>query len=244
MNWASTPPALTSTQWATEFNEVKNYGGADSTLRTAEQTDVAKFWSIFPTKQYNNLFQQVAVQRKLNALQSARLFAMGNLVSADVVIACWDSKYDYLFWRPQFLVPGADTDGNPATTGDPNWKPLLATPNHPEYPAAHGCNTSAMAEMFTVFFGTSKINLDVASTVPGLLHPTRHYATANDLVVEIINARVWGGLHYRGSVISGAALGQKVARYTLSRYFLPVRRSSQACGAPAWLPALRIFAPQ
>ncbi len=102
---------------------------------------------------------------------------------------------------------------------DPSFVPLIGTPPHPEYPSAHGCVTSAQAEVFAAFLGTQHIRVDIPSTVPGLA--ARHYATANDLTKEIINARVWGGIHYRESDITGANLGRKVAHWTLKRYFLP-----------------------
>jgi hypothetical protein len=159
--------------------------------------------------------------RGLNAAQSARLFAMGNLIGADALIACFDAKYHYLFWRPQFAIPQGDSDANPDTIGDPSWTPLLATPNHPEYPAAHGCLTAAEAEVFATFFDTKRIEVDLTSMVPNLTHTTRHYQRTSDLVQEMVNARVWGGIHYRQSVEAGVDLGQQVARWTLKRYFRP-----------------------
>lgn len=215
------PPALTSQQWAKEYNEIKSLGAANSTTRTAEQTDIARFFSGSPVVMFNSAYQQIIQNKGLDALQAARLYAMGNMVGADAAIACFDAKYTYLFWRPVFAIPQGDTDGNPATAGDPTWTPLLTTPNHPEYPAAHGCQTSAQAEMFAAFLGTDNINLDLTSTVPNLTTTTRHYQTVNDLETEIVNARVWGGLHYRQSVEQGVALGGQVARWSLERYFQP-----------------------
>ncbi len=215
------PPALTSQQWATEYNEVKSLGRVDSTTRTAEQTDIARFFSTNGIVQFNIAYQYVTATRGLDALQAARLFAMGNLVGADSGIACFDAKYHYLFWRPIFAIQQGDTDGNPDTVGDPTWTPLLATPNHPEYVAAHGCFTSAQTEMFATFLHTDKIDIDLTSTVPGLVKTTRHYQTVRQLDTEIVNARVWGGIHYRESVIQGVKLGRKVASWTLDRYFGP-----------------------
>jgi len=216
------PPQLASREWSTEFNEVSRFGGTNSGARTAEQTDVARFWSTNSVVQYNNGFKQVALDGELDAAETARLFAMGNLVGADALIACFDAKYHYLFWRPQFSVPMADSDGNPDTAGDPTWTPLLATPNHAEYPAAHGCLTSAEAEVFAEFLGTKRIAVDFTSTIPNLEYPTRHYRRVADLVQEIIDARVWGGVHYRESVVKGVNLGREVARWTLRRYFLEI----------------------
>lgn len=208
------PPALTSKEWAAQFDEMKRMGGAASTERTPEQTDIARFWSTNAIAQYNTLFKQLAQENGYDAHQTARLYAMGNLVGADALIACFDTKYHYLFWRPQFAIVQGEG-------GDPDWKPLLATPNHPEYPAAHGCLTAAEAQVLTTFLGTNQINIDLTSTVADLKQPTRHFATATDLVNEMENARVWGGLHYRASVAKGTELGRNVARWVLARNFLP-----------------------
>jgi hypothetical protein len=214
------PRALASRTWAADFNEVKAIGSVDSPYRTAEQTDIARFWTTNPIVQYNTAYREIALEWNLDAVQTARLFAMGNLVGADALIACFDAKYQYLFWRPQFAIPSGDSDDNPATVGDPAWKPLLGAPPHPEYPSGHGCLTGAQAKVFATFFRTNRIELDLTSTVPNLLQPTRHYASVNDLTEEVMNARVWGGIHFRDATIKGVALGDKVAHWTLKRNFL------------------------
>jgi hypothetical protein len=135
------------------------------------------------------------------------------------LIGCFDAKYHYLFWRPMIAIPQGDMDGNPQTPGDPTFVPLLGTPAHPEYPSAHGCLTSAEAEVFTSVLGTQEIKVTIPSTVLNI--PARYYASAKDLTREIIDARVWAGIHYRESAVKGANLGRKVAQWTLSRYFLP-----------------------
>jgi hypothetical protein len=213
------PPDLSSAEWAEQFNETRLYGHRDSQVRTAEQTTVARFWSSIPLTQYNLAYQQIASTRQLSALDTARLMAMGNMVGADALIGCFDAKYHYLFWRPAFAIPQGDNDGNPNTSGDPGFVPLLGTPAHPEYPAAHGCATAAQAEVFAMFLGTQHIGVTIPSTVAGIT--ARYYASANDLTEEIIDARVWGGIHYRGSGVAGANLGRKVAHWTLKRYFVP-----------------------
>ena len=140
------------------------------------------------------------------------------MVVLDALIGCFDAKYHYLFWRPVYAIPQGNTDGNPNTVADPTFIPLLPTPPYPEYPLAHGCLTAAEAEMFAEFLGTQHIALTIPSTNGT---PARYYATANDLTKEIIDARVWAGIHYRESVIKGTTLGRKVAHWTLDRYFLP-----------------------
>jgi hypothetical protein len=216
------PTELTSRAWAANFNEVKAIGRLVSSSRTAEQTDVALFWSAQPIPQYNGVFKQIALRHQLNSVQAARLFAMGNLVGADAEIACFEAKYHYLFWRPQFAIPQGDTDGNEATVGDPTWKPLLATPAHPDYPSSHSCLTAAVAEVLAIFLGTQRIDIDVTSPVPNLLHPTRHFDRAIDLTQELMNARVWGGIHFRDATVKGVILGRNVTHWTLKRYFEPV----------------------
>ncbi|HSL29218.1 MAG TPA: vanadium-dependent haloperoxidase [Anaerolineales bacterium] len=213
------PPDLNSPEWARQYNEVLAYGRADSNVRTAEQTQIARFWSSVPLIQYNVAYQQISSARGLTALEAARLMAMGNMVGADALIGCFDAKYHYLFWRPVFAIAQGGTDGNPHTSPDPTFSPLLGVPAHPEYPSAHSCVTSAQAEVFAKFLGTQHIGVTIPSTVTGI--PAQYYARANDLTQEIINARVWAGLHYRVSDVTGADLGRKVAHWTLKRYFLP-----------------------
>lgn len=213
------PPDLSSAEWAADYNETRLYGHRDSTLRTAEQTIAAKFWSSVPLTQYNQAYQLIVNDRQLGALEAARLMAMGNTVAADALIGCFDAKYHYLFWRPAFAIPQGENDGNPDTAGDPGFVPLLGTPPHPEYPSAHGCVTSSQAEVFAEFLDTQHIGVTIPSTVSGI--PERYYADANDLTKEIIDARVWAGIHYRTSDVTGANLGRKVAHWTLKRYFLP-----------------------
>jgi hypothetical protein len=218
------PPALSSRKWATEFNEVKAYGAANSTVRSPEQTAVAEFWNANAVNQSNQAFQDVAITHRMDLVDAARVLAMGNLVDSDAGIACWDSKYHYLFWRPIMAIRNAQIDGNPATTPDPNWTPLLITPNHPEYPAAHTCLSGAEAEMYAVVLGTHHIDVTIhgsADGTPNNWAATHTFKTVNDLQREVVNARVWAGLHYRGSALEGLELARNVARWTLSRYFLP-----------------------
>jgi hypothetical protein len=213
------PLALNSRAWADDFHEVKTIGSLTSPTRSAEQTDIARFWTTNPIVQYNAAFKELALARHLDAVQTARLFAMGNIVGADALIACFDAKYAYLFWRPQFAIPLGDSDNNPATIADPAWKPLVGTPPHPEYPSGHGCLTGAEARVFASFLGTKQIAIDLTSTVPDLQQPRRYYARASDLTQEVTNARVWGGIHFRDATTEGLVLGERVADWTLKRNF-------------------------
>jgi hypothetical protein len=223
------PPSLSSPRWVAAFNEIKSLGAADSTTRTPEQTAIAIFWTANVVRQYNALARSIATRLRLDVPGTARLLAMTNEVGADAMIAMMEAKFHFLFWRPVTAidptsvtgdgfgpVPGFD-DGNPATKEQPGWRPLLATPNHAEYPSAHVNVSSAIVEVLTRFLGTDAIDVDVQGGPT--LTETRHYATADDLRAEVADARVWGGLHYRFSVQAGSAMGREIADYDLRHGF-------------------------
>jgi len=229
------PPALTSSEWVAAFNELKTIGGANSTVRTADQANIAKFYTANVVRQYNGVVRALADARRLGVPDTARLAAMVNVVAADAGIATLNAKYHYLFWRPVTAIDptsvsadgfGTTTgfdDGNPATVEQPGWRPLLATPNHPEYPCAHCVLTSALAQVLTSFLGTDQINVDLHGFDPsgptGNLNAVRHFATTSDLRTEVANARMWGGLHYRFSTVAGLAMGKSIATYDLAHAF-------------------------
>ncbi len=227
------PPSLSSQQWVRAFNELKT-DGASTNPNTAEMT-VAKFWTANVIRQYNRLARDVATAKSLDLVDTARLVAMVNTVGADAQISVMYAKYHYLFWRPVTAIdptsvtadgfgptPGY-SDGNAATTEQAGWRPLITTPNHPEYPAAHGSLTGSESQVFSQFLGTDAIDVDIHGFDPagpaGNLNAVRHFATADDLRAEIINARVWGGMHYRFSGQAGVKLGRDVAEYDLAHAF-------------------------
>ena len=217
--YRSVPPyALTSTEYATDYNEVKDVGGATSLTRTPAQTEAARFWTTNMVIQTNAAYRQLATNRSLNLIDTARLMVMGNMVATDSLIATFDTKYFYNFWRPVTAIHKADTDGNAATAPDAMWMPLVMTPNFPEYVAGHGSFVSAQAEMYTQFFGTTQIEIDLDSSVTGT---TRHYATADAMRTEIVDARTWGGLHFRTSSVLAVALGQQLVQDALTNDFIP-----------------------
>jgi hypothetical protein len=218
---ADPPPALSSSEYAEELNEVKAYGAVNSPVRSPEQTAVAYFWNGNAINQYNQAFRDLATEHGFDRVDAARALAMGNLVGTDALIACWKSKYLYMFWRPYTAIRHADVDGNPATLADPTWLPLVNTPNHPEYPSAHGCLTGAEAQVFSSLLGTNRIDVKIWGGTNGgtTLTTFRRFEKVNDLVRDIENARVWIGFHYRGSVEAGVALGRKVAKYDLKHSF-------------------------
>jgi hypothetical protein len=231
------PPSLQGEEWVEAFNQIKAYGASTGSARTDEQTRIAQFWSASVIRQYNRVGRDLTSAAP-DLLKAARLLAMVNLVGADALMSGLHAKYHYLFWRPVTAidptavtadglgpVPGFD-DGNPGTVEQVGWRPLLTTPNHPEYPAAHGVITSAMAEVFSTFLDTNQIELDVPgfdpAGPPGNLNAVRHFDMPNDLRAEIIDARLWAGLHYHFSSVAGVVLGRKVAKYDLRHAFRPI----------------------
>jgi hypothetical protein len=233
------PPSLSSLEWTDAFEQLKKHGSVSSKARSPEQTTTALFWTANVVRQYNRAIRDVADEKGLSLLESARLQAMVNMIGADALIAGLNAKYTFLFWRPVTAidptavvadgfgaVPGVE-DGNSLTHEEIGWRPLVGTPNHPEYPAAHGTITSAMVEVFSAFLGVSDFAFKIRGFDPagamGNLDAVRTFRRPNDLRHEIIEARLFAGLHYHFSSVAGVVLGRKVAKYDLRGSFQPVR---------------------
>jgi hypothetical protein len=212
------PPSLRSLEYARDFIEVKYLGRVDSRVRSAEQTAVARFWTDHDLPQWNRNLLRLADARGMSAIETARMLAMAHVAGGDAMIGCFDAKYHYLSWRPVHAIPRADTDGNVFTLLDPTWQPLLGTPNHPEYPSAHACHTTAIAEALESFFERSHLRFSVDSLVTG---ETRHYKRFREVIDEVNNARVWAGFHFRYSQDDGSRIGRRVARFVARNFFQP-----------------------
>ena len=212
------PPDLGSQQWAREFNEVKLLGAANSSVRTAEQTEIALFWTANPVATYFGAFGQLAIDRHLSLSKSARLLAMLSVAFTDGGIGCWNAKYHFSFWRPVTAIPNGAIDGNAETEADPAWLPLASTPPHPEFPAAHGCATGAIARTLENFFGTPNVKFSVNSAVT---HTTHTYYNVGQLETEAYWARIYAGFHYRHSLDEGFQLGHRVAEQLNQNFFQP-----------------------
>jgi hypothetical protein len=225
------PNALTSAAYAEDFNELKEVGSLTSTTRTADQTDAAIFWQEHLHGFMNRLMRNLATTQGLDIVQSARLFAMTNMAAADAAIGCWNDKYYWQFWRPITAIREANTDGNPETQADPTWVPLfgpatpvftppaLVTPPFPDHPSGHTCGTAAFMQTLKNFFGTDKIAFSAISNKSGTARSFDRFSIATK---EVIDARVWAGIHFRTSDTQGAVLGKKVAQYLKKHYFEPV----------------------
>jgi hypothetical protein len=209
------PPALDSGRYTRDYIEIKAIGSLTSTTRTSEQTEIGRFWLGTPSAIWNGVARQVIAARGLDLSDTARTFALMYMATYDAAIACWDAKYTYNFWRPQAAIRNGHLDGNNATDGDPAWTPLFPTPPHPEYISGHSTLSSAMGSMLGFLFGDDPgITLVALSpTNPGF---PRQWTTFSQGIDEVIDARVYSGIHYRTSDEVGARVGRQVARFVLT----------------------------
>ena len=203
------PPARNSELYARDYNEIKTIGVSTGSSRSAQQTQIALFWRASPTAIWNNVLRQLVQTRNSDLSENARLFALFYLAAADASIACWDAKYKYNFWRPQPAIINGASDGNDATVGNLTWQPLVATPPHPEYPSGHTANSSAMAKILTAEFQDTP-GVPIVVTLSGI---TRQWNSLSEAVEEVIDARVYSGIHFRNSDEVGARMGRQVAQF-------------------------------
>lgn len=224
------PTPLWSQEWVDDFNRTKTWGALVNSPRTPDQTTIGLFWVPNAGPMYNGMLSDLATAHALNVLDTARLFAMTFTAYGDAVIGCLNAKYFFNFWRPVTAIQEGDTDGNPATAGDPNWLPLATTPNHPEYPAAHGCVTGAVTSVLELYFGTPNLTFSVTSTyaIPpalggGTQTTARAFNSTKALLREVQAARIYGGMHFHHSIVQGTVLGQKVARHLVNNFFRPLQ---------------------
>ena len=214
------PPALTSAEYARDFNEVKSFGSATSSVRSAYQTETAEFWQLdTPTDMWDRVADALAQQHHLNLLKTARLLAFVNLAEADASFAVWDAKTTFNSWRPVTAIVQAEFDGNPDTTPDATWLPLLVTPYFQEYPSAHSGVSSAAVTVLKSFFGDS-VSFTVTSN--GLSGVNRSFTSFSDAVAQVADARVFAGFHFRFSCNDAAQLGAQVANYAESVLMQPI----------------------
>lgn len=209
------PDSLTSHAYTVDFNETKALGRVDSTERSPEQTETARFWNEQAMVFYNRNLRSLAVENELDALETARMMAMVHVSAADSLVGCWEAKFHYLFWRPQTAIQRADTDGNPDTLQDPTWTHLFLG-NHPEYPSGHACFTSAVTRALKSYFGTDRVPWSLTSNVTGT---TRSFDRLSDIRAQVADARVWGGLHFRKSTDDGDLLGKRTTHFVLQHNF-------------------------
>jgi PAP2 superfamily len=212
------PLDLGSNQYAREFEEVKSLGSLGSTARSADQTHAARYWAENPPGTWSRVFRTLSAQQGLSLVENARFFAVLYMTAADALISVWDDKARWSFWRPITAIREADTDGNDATTQDTGWLPLIGNPPYPEHPSGHLGLSGSIVRTLQHFFGTDEIGW-TDTNVGGL---TRSFATLSQARDEIIDARVWSGIHFRTADEAGAHIGKQVSNYGHARYFKPV----------------------
>jgi hypothetical protein len=210
------PSPLGSQEYAADFEEVRRFGRFDSDIRTDEQTNRALFWTDHDLRQWNDGLLRLAAVRGLDLMQTARMLALAHVSGGDGMIACFDAKYHHMFWRPAAALVLSGADGKPRTEPDATWRPLRTTPNHPEYPAAHTCHTSAIVEALRTFFGTDEVRVSLDSRTTGT---TRSFNRLHEIEKEVENARVFAGFHFRNSDLTGSRLGRDVARFVAAQRF-------------------------
>jgi hypothetical protein len=208
------PDSLTSERYAREFEEVKSVGALNSATRTADQTDQARFWAEGP-QPWTRIARQLATAHGLRTAETARLFAMLYTSGADALISAWCGKAQYLFWRPITAIREADRDGNDATAADPTWLPLINTPGYPDQPSGLSSISGAMGEVLERVFGRRE-HITATSLTS---NTTRSWDSFDEAVDEVVDARVYSGIHFRKADEDGAGVGKAVGRYGLARYF-------------------------
>jgi hypothetical protein len=210
------PYELTSRKYAREFNEVKSVGAAGVIPgRTADQTETALYWAENPPRTWNRIVNSLSTSHGLSLVDNARLFAELYLTAADAFIAVWDEKAHYSFWRPITAIREADTDGNPRTAPDPNWLPLVANPGYPDHPSGHLGLSGSFGRTLQQFFGTDEL----AWTDTNIAGRTRSYGSPSAAVEELIDVRVWSGLHFRNADEDAATIARQIAKYREKHYF-------------------------
>lgn len=221
------PPALTSDRYTKEYNEVKSLGAAASTAlttltRTPEQTDIAYFYGENAISQWNRVLRGIADAHLTTLGDSARLFALANMAMADAIITAWDTKRFYFYWRPLTAIQLGDSDGNPRTAGDPDWHPLVNNPNYPDYISGSNSIAGSMTRTLQLFFHTDNMTFDVTSVQPLAIIKTRTYNRFSDAAQDVVNARIYLGIHFRTADEVARTQSRRVASWAYRHVLLPL----------------------
>jgi hypothetical protein len=216
------PDPLRSRRYARDFNEVKDYGRAgDGGPRSEDQTTAARYWAENPPGTWSRIFRTLSAQEEVSLVDNARLYAMLYLTAADALISAWDDKAYHGFWRPITAIRRADTDGNPRTEREGEWSPLITTPPYPEHPSGHAALSGSIVATLQDFFRTDHIGW--TDTNNGGF--SRSFTRFSDAIEDVVDARVWSGIHFRNADEQGARIGRRVANYREQQhYFRPVHR--------------------
>ena len=214
------PPALTSERWARDYNEIKAIGGRSSAVRSAEQTEIAKFWETTRPPIYHGLVRSVAEMPGRDLMRNARLFAAVTQAIDDALIAVFDAKYHYGFWRPITAIRNGDIDANDATERDASWTPFIETPMHPEYPCAHCIQAATVGTVLQAEIGAGPTPTFTTTTGPTANGAARRWTSVEALVQEVGNARIYDGVHFRFSTEASIAMGRRIGALAAERFML------------------------
>ena len=212
------PPGLTSKRYTRDFKEVKEFGSLTGSGRTPRQTETALFFTDITLGALPAAMRDLVTRRGMNISDAARLFAATHLSIADGVGSSWDSKLHFGFWRPITAIHRARRDDNPHTAADADWEPLVPNPPYPDYSSGLGAVIGAATRALAGVLGTNRIDLHITSAAAGV---TRHYEFAGQLNRDVVDARVWSGIHFRTADVAGNAQGKKVGDWALDHYFQP-----------------------
>lgn len=211
------PDAVTSPAYAADFEEVRRMGAAAGSDRSPADEATARFFSDNPPRQYQDAMRERSARHGQDIVATARMFAAANVAGADALITCWRVKYDANFWRPVTAIHQAGDDGNPATTADPGWQPLLgSSPPYPEYPSGHACISAGVARALENLFGKGAVDMDIRNAASGTV---RHYDTEQAWLDEVVDARIWLGIHFRDAMDDGRSIGRQVADSVVAGWF-------------------------
>jgi hypothetical protein len=214
------PIALATKQWADDYNEIKALGGKNSTERSTQATETARFWLMVGPPAYHPIARQVVAAKELSVTDSARFMALYALALTDAYIAVFDAKYHYEFWRPITAIRNGDIDGNPATERDATWQPIDNTPMHPEYPCAHCIQSGTAVAVIEALLGSEDIP-EVSLTSPTAPGVTHRWTNLRVLADEVASARIWAGFHYRFSTRVGSQMGRSIGQYVVQHVMQP-----------------------
>ncbi len=218
---APPPISLASAQWATDYNEIKAYGAKTSTVRSAEQTEIARFWLMVGAPAYHPIPRQLVAAKQMSVIDSARFMALFAIALTDAYVAVFDAKYHYEFWRPMTAIRNGDIGESRGTELEATWQPIDNTPMHPEYPCAHCIGAGAAVTVIEVLLGSQDIP-EVSMTSPTAPGITRRWSNLGVLADEIANARIWAGFHYRFSTLVGTDMGRKIGQYVAQNVMQPI----------------------
>ena len=224
---AAPPPALTSDQYVQDYNEVKAMGALDNSARTPEQTDLAQFWAANYLVLWNQALRDIAAAHVDHIADSARLFALADMAIADALITSWASKNQHTFWRPITAIREGNT-GDPRTVGDPSWMPLTTTPNYPDYTSGANNFTAAATGILALFFGRDDMTFSVTTTNPGpTSQDTRSYSRFSEAAQDVVDARIYEGIHFRFADEAARKQGNQVASWAFANFLRPLGRDGE-----------------